>query len=172
MKNSEYDAIETALIKTLDSYEKEAIENKFSNDRLWTTVLKQRIGELGERAFNCKICTSGFKDFYDAEWLYDLVWYKETGNGNDRRLVDIPLIMECEWNKSFNQIKYDFEKLLNSNARHRLFVCNVHALNKNEFLKYFNDAITMYSLSGNGDRYLIAILDVDSLEFSYELILK
>lgn len=167
-----YNEIELSIRETLNLYAIEARDRKFSSDRDWTQTLKERLGRLGEEKYNYKVCASGFKDDFEPEWLFDLIWYKEEGETNQRRLIDVPLVVESEWNKHFDHIKYDFEKLLVANAQHRLFVCYVHIDNRTALFEYFKDAVNQYKLNRTGDRYMIAVLDYDTHEFVYELIVK
>lgn len=66
--------------------------------------------------------------FKNAEWLYDLHWYTE--GKQHYTTTTLPLVMECEWQserkgdrkKPFSGIKYDFQKLLVTNAVLHLMV--------------------------------------------------
>lgn len=172
MNPAVYTELEKSLIASLDAYALEAEEQKFTKDSVWTKQLKEKLARLGEDNYNFNICTSGFPDQFDPEWLFDLVWYKEEGDPPVRRLIDVPLVVECEWNKVFKNIKYDFEKLLVANARHRLFVCFLHENNQPAFLDYCYNAVAKFQLTRPGDRFLIAILDYDTNRFVYKLMVK
>lgn len=167
-----YSDIEISLKLVLDLYASEARDKNLSSDKEWTRLLKEKLGRLGEEKYNCKICASGFKDDFDSEWLYDLMWYKEVNDVKGPRLSDVPLVVESEWDKRFDSIRYDFEKLLLANARHRLFVCYVYEENQGNMFEYFRDAVDLYELNKVGDRYLIAILDYETDTFKYDLIVK
>jgi hypothetical protein len=160
------DSFENKLIELLNATEKEAHEKKITHDGNWTTLFKDRLGELGEcSAYKYQICTSGFEGKYEREWLYDLVWYQEN---DQKKLIDIPLVVECEWKESLNEIKFDFEKLLLANSRYRLMICQSYQKNKESLKKYFEEAIQCYSLNRKADRYLIAILDKDPKVETFE----
>src|SRR5437868_478594 len=81
------DELEKTLIAELNLYSEEACNEKFTYDSDWTYRLKERLAILGTNR-KYKICTSGFKDIYHSEWLYDMVWYKESGNGEFARLTE------------------------------------------------------------------------------------
>ena len=105
------------VIQALFQITDETVKSKGNMD--WTLAIKYKLGELGkENGFST--CASGCRDReYDAEWLYDLIWYKnnfEDGKSHERRLTEVPLVMEIEWSPDFLQIRYDFEKLLVANA--------------------------------------------------------
>lgn len=118
------------------------------------------------------VCVKNQSGEFNAEWLYDMVWYEETEEGDDRRLVDVPLVLESEWMKSTGQIRYDFEKLLVANARHRVLICQAAPINRNSVLSYLRDAVKQYRLGRAGDRFLIALLDSVEEEFEFHLIIK
>ena len=89
-----------------------------TKDRDWTRQLKENIGNLGD-SYGWRICTSGFKDHFDCEWLYDLTWYR---NDSDNHLSEVFLVLESEWALAQSAIKYDFEKLLLAKATLKVMV--------------------------------------------------
>lgn len=151
------DLFESKLIDILATCERQAHMNKLVNDGNWTRLIKDSLAKEGLlRGY--EICTSGFKDEYNSEWLFDMVWYKED---EQKRLIDVPLVVESEWSTNHKQIKFDFEKLLVANAEHKLMICQSYDHNKEDLEKYFYEAIQCYKLNRKGERYLIAILDKD-----------
>mgnify|MGYP006431098291 CR=1 FL=1 len=55
-----------------------------------------------------------------GEWLYDLVWRRLDANGN---LIGMPLAVEIEMSdNNLGGIRYDFNKLLQAQADHKLMV--------------------------------------------------
>ena len=93
------------------------------NDDAWTRALLTKLCEIGRNDFACKVgADSGKVDRTSrdrGEWLYDVTWLKY----NNDRLIDVPLVAECEWG-DFNKIKYDFQKLLLARACVRLMIYN------------------------------------------------
>ena len=93
------------------------------NDDKWTRALLTKLCEIGRINFACKVRANRGKvdrTFRDrGEWLYDVTWLKY----NNDRLIDVPLVAECEWG-NFNKIKDDFQKLLLARAGVRLMVYN------------------------------------------------
>ncbi len=166
-----FDDIELLVKSSLEKYSQFAAEKRLSSNRDWTFFLKESLGNLG-KAQKYKICASGFRDIYDPEWLYDLVWYEEIGDGDNRRLINVALVVECEWMPYFTSIKYDFEKLLIANAGHRLMICYAHEYEHERLLTYFREAINLYKHCRQGERFMIAILNSDNHEFAFDLILK
>lgn len=58
-----------------------------------------------------------------GEWLYDLLWRRLDAN---RNLIDVPLAVEIEVSdSSLGGIRYDFNKLLQAQAGHKLMVFQV-----------------------------------------------
>ncbi|MFL9836137.1 hypothetical protein ABS768_01425 [Flavobacterium sp. ST-75] len=161
--------IESELLNILSQVRKEwYIDKTLKGDKNWTYRIKQLISGLGE-TYGYQVCTSGF-DGYSREWLYDLVWFKSNAENS---LQTVPLVMECEWNRNFKEIKYDFEKLLLSNSDYRLMICQTNTNNLFELKSYFKNAVQGYELLKQGDRFLVAILDdLISGDFHFELIVK
>ena len=91
-------------------------------NRYWTRALLTKLCEIGRNDFACKVgANRGKVDRASrdrGEWLYDVTWLKYN---NDRLLVDVPLVGECEWG-NLDQIKDDFQKLLLARAGVRLMV--------------------------------------------------
>jgi hypothetical protein len=143
--------------------------NDFRNGN-WTETIKKLLGNLGER-LGCKVCASTWDKKYNAEWLYDLVWYRENNDGN---LVEVPLVVECEWGTDTKKdIKFDFEKLLLAKADIKLMICSNNDIKSKEYLAYFREALDVCPLINNNELFLIAILklngiDAEGFEF-YEL---
>src|SRR6185295_15885173 len=82
------DTLETELIAKLELYSAEARQEQFPNDKVWTNRLKKRLGDFGKK-YNYEVCTSGFKNEFHSEWLYDMIWYKEEGEGELARLIEV-----------------------------------------------------------------------------------
>lgn len=170
MKDSKNE-LETEIAALLNDGVDFLNENQIHGDNNWTLKFKELLAAFGERIGN-KVCTSGFQDIYNSEWLYDMVWYKEIEKGGIQYISEVVLVIESEWNPDFRSIKYDFEKLLVANASHKLFLCTAKDQKCDELKKYFIEAVLSYRHSRHDDRYLIAILDYYDNTFSYELIIK
>lgn len=167
----DFDQLEISIIETLNNKVDYFHDNKVTGDFEWTQGLKKVLGGLGEEK-GYVVCASGFKSWLEAEWLYDMTWYKEEGKGEEARLIEVPLVVESEWNLDFKHIKYDFEKLLVANAIHRLMICQAKKDRFDFLWKYFEDAVAKYPHLKKDDRFLIAILDHEEEVFSCKVMLK
>ena len=59
-----------------------------------------------------------------GEWLYDVTWIEyEEDRIPATHLKEIPFVAECEWGNN-QDVKEDFEKLLQARAGIRLMICN------------------------------------------------
>jgi hypothetical protein len=104
-----------------------------------TRWVKDKLAVLGDKK-EYKVYANGLSQelkpskggaFKIAEWLYDLHWYTE--GEKDYTTKRLPLVLECEWQserqgdpkKKFSGIKYDFQKLLVTNAEFRLLVFRI-----------------------------------------------
>lgn len=93
--------------------------------------------------------------FKNKEWLYDLHWYKDSSD-KYYTPVNFALAVECEWrNKryldksgmAFSAVKYDFQKLLFSNADIKLMIFYSSSITNDDFFNldlYFQDAINSF----------------------------
>ena len=133
---------------------------KGENRSVWTKTIKQRLAELGN-SLDCKTCASGI-DSDTGEFLFDLILYQ-----GDNLLNSIELAMECEWNRSLGSIYYDFEKLLTTNAKQRLLICQASSENVEELRNKFKAYISNYSLLKQGSKFLIAIWIQEDEKFKY-----
>ena len=88
-------------------------------DTEWTKAVKTTLCETG-REFGFKVGAGGVDNPGYGEWLYDVTWLeyeRECGDGfkwPSTALIEAHLVAECEWHrdKNFEEIVYDFEKLL------------------------------------------------------------
>jgi hypothetical protein len=150
----EFDEIELKIINELDSFFTEVKQEKYKGDRIWTKRLKEKIGDLGV-TLNYKVAVGGFREKFETEWLYDIVWYVED---KENRLIKIPLIVESEWDRNYSGMKFDFEKLLVGNAERRLMICQGKEDQIDFLFSKFEDAINVFE-ENYDDKFLIAILD-------------
>lgn len=153
MKN-QFNSLEQEIIHELNGFIAEQENHDFFGDRSWTLRIKERIGNLGlQKGFD--VAASGFKDKFEGEWLFDMVWYEED---EDKRLARLPLAMESEWSKNYGAIKYDFEKLLVARAECKLMICQCNPDDTELLFSLLQEAVSAFKGS-KGERYLIAILD-------------
>ena len=131
-------------------------------NRKWTSYILKELRLLGYE-YGFEVCPDN--DNQNSEWLYDLIWYKN----QDGFLSEIPFIMESEWSYGYDCIKYDFEKLLQSDAELKLMIC-CHKNGENDiqyFNEYFPKAIQIYKKQATST-YMFAILkDWQPFEFKY-----
>ncbi len=163
-----FDEIENQIIKEMDDFFIEVEEKKYLGDTIWTNRLKEKIGDLGLN-LGYQVAVGGFRDKFEREWLYDIVWYVED---EEKRLQKIPLIVESEWDRNYSGIKYDFEKLLVGNAERRLMICQCKTKDIDNLFDKFKKAIDAFE-ENFGDRFLIAVLDSQTeSEFYYKTYTK
>ena len=109
------DAVEQEVITALRTLDNES-ESIGSDDPAWTRAVKDAIGKVGRNlGFKVYAAQSEFEE--NGEWVFDLSWLEEQGD----LVVDIPLVLESEWNPP--GVLEDFQKLLVSRAAHRVLVC-------------------------------------------------
>lgn len=116
--------------------------------------------------------------FKNSEWLFDLHWYVE--GKNPYTTTRLPLVMESEWQQkrkgdrkvAFSGIKYDFQKLLVSNAEFRVMVFKIKNLNDFNFLtEYFEDNISNYEQLLKDSKFLfIAFYDKEKTFYYTEIV--
>lgn len=158
----EISTLEKSIINILNQYGVDSYSKQITSDKYWTNNWKIVLGELGRRE-DYLICASGITgaaEEYHGEWLFDMVWYKEGD-----KFTTLELAIECEWSLNFAAIRYDFEKLLVTNAKHRLMMCTTWQVNMDDLVDLLYKSVNDYEQSHNGDRYLLAILNRNSNKF-------
>lgn len=157
-------SIEEQIIDSLKIIEQQLIlERRGPN----TEEIFEILGDLGQS--NYDVASGKFKDKFDNQWLFDLIWYDNDESGH---LISIPLIVESELKLDLINHKVDFEKLLVSNADNRLFICQAYTDDIKSRFKYFQEGIDLYKLNKEGDNYLIVIFDYYTHELVYKKLLK
>lgn len=159
---------EQAIINVLQEFEAVA-SGILKGNTAWTKGIKRKLYKLGYE-YGYTTCASGLDGDSEAEWLYDVVWYKEDGEGQDARIIDVPMVAECEWNGGIGHIKYDFEKLLLANAPLKVMICRATVDTMQATKDYFADAIAKYPYNSRDARFLIIILETQAETFNYMLI--
>lgn len=140
----------------------QAAENakaKSCMNRGWTRECLHGLVKLGDE---CGYATCPEVSTMKGEWLYDMIWYKEIEDGADdkdiwpKRMSDVVLVAESEWSSSISEIRYDFQKLIQANARIKLLVCD--GVNEDEYASLVKD-IELFEHRDSQERYLFAIYD-------------
>jgi hypothetical protein len=130
--------------------------SSLNGNKAWTIAIKKKLIDVAEKyalSVNCNLYGEEYKHNEGVEWLYDLIIYSANKNYFD----EVFLVCESEWSFSFDDIDYDFEKLLFARSKIRLFVYQVIQENYSE---YKNKLINEIEKSGSclsGDVYLFAI---------------
>jgi hypothetical protein len=131
------------------------------SDLDWTTLLKESIGNLGEK-HQWSICASGFEGHFECEWLYDLIWYRE---GLDGHLAEVYLVLESEWGKTQSDIKFDFEKLLLAKATLKVMVFQGSEQDIPGLLTFLERGVQAFQKSAAGETYILFAFNIDAHKF-------
>jgi hypothetical protein len=121
-------------------------------NREWTTAIKRSLITLG-RTRGYDVCTSGFPDECEREWLFDLIWYR---NEPQDHLREIGLIVESEWSRDLSHIKYDFEKLLIAKSPIKMMIFQDYKYNLTELWSLLETAIRTFQAEPADEKYLLA----------------
>ena len=132
------------------------------SDSEWTAKIKKGFLALGKK-FDYETCP----DECNPQWLYDLIWFK---NNEKHHLVELGLVLESEWSKYIDDIKYDFEKLLVAKAPIKVMICQEKNGNVEDLIEMFNLGIDDHSKKDCCETYLIAIF-IES-EWMFKIIEK
>lgn len=138
----------------------------------WTLVIQERLARLARR-YGYKHAPSP----ETGEWLYDHVWYRSTTDAatGQERTLEVPLVVECEWDNRLAAIAEDFDKLLLANAALRVFVCGWYrSFPPEPVITYCEAAVREFGQLGNGARFLLCFLpeEVELGEFRFHIITK
>jgi hypothetical protein len=119
------------------------------------------------------------RPFVNREWLFDLHWY--TDGIEPYTIKSLPLAVECEWNPKrkgdgkvlYSGVKYDFQKLLVTNAGLRLMIFTVRNVAILEILNpYFRETIDNYEHLAPNAKFLLVAFNNKSRCFYYKKIKK
>lgn len=115
----------------------------------WTRAIKDSVGRIGlNQKFNVFAAQCEFED--NGEWLFDLCWCHE----DQGILVDIPLVMEIEWDPY--GLLDDFQKLIVARASHRVMVSwHPNESGWNRSVEQFRTQVKAYRGTTPTDRYLL-----------------
>ena len=159
----------TTLEKIRDEYE--LIPKEQKNNTWITGKIKEYFGDL-----DCGIACDVASSIHGGGWMYDLVWYCNNENWYLEKTV---LILESELSdRSTKGLKYDFEKLLLSNADLRLMICfgagnYNYPKNVNDLIALFEESIKVYKNIAIGSRTLVLIWeDFETGDIYPHLIIK
>ena len=116
---------ESDLIKdALTDFETYARKNLPNFDRTssaqWTEEIMTRLCEAGHTN-EYYVRVSRVDDADDGEWLYDMTWLQYNGM---QQLIDVKLVLECEWQDFRKHVVPDFRKMLlaKSDLRCMIFI--------------------------------------------------
>lgn len=152
-----------------------------------TRLIKTELAKLGH-SLDYKVYANGLKKddllqinvpFVNREWLFDVHWYTE--GIEPYSILTLPLVAECEWNPrlrgdgktSYSGIKYDFQKLVVSNAELRLMIFIIKKIKDLEKLNiYFENVIKNYAHLGRDSNFLFIAFYDKIKSFYYKRIRK
>ena len=145
-----------------------------SNRKHKTKNIKKQLINLGHK-LGYKVYANGLSEeevklighkFVNREWLYDIHWYTESGIYEP---ITLPLACESEWGyekknditNKYSSVKYDYQKLLTTNADLKLMIFRVRKVEDLEELgNYFNKTIQSYKNLVKDSKFLfIAFYD-------------
>ena len=150
-----FDDVEQEIMSALDAIVGADKKAGGLADSEWTEMIKTKLTELG-RKHGYGVSASGCKEPADTgEWLFDLVWCD--GKDNPWEFWEMPLAMECEWSTNKGDIEYDFEKLLVTRTKYRLFAFQGASRKEvDDMVSQLEHKVRVFKSSMPGDRYLLA----------------
>ena len=145
-------------------------EDPLEGQNGWTTAVKTALCRVGREQFGFSVGCHGVPapevaDY--GEWLWDISWCREGAQG---RLVDLPLVAECEWTLSSAAIIEDFQKLLVACAGVRLMI-HEHWTDREEIpdppamANHLSEHIQAYQRTQPNAVYLLIALDGTQPEY-------
>ncbi|MCA1771913.1 MAG: hypothetical protein LC677_04515 [Halomonas sp.] len=159
----QYEAIEQKKAQAVEKHDGDTSQWK---REIWLSpdknkAIKAALAEEGQRL--------GFQVLPNdsrGEWLYDLVWRRLDAN---RNLVAMPLAVEIEMSDSrLWGIRYDFNKLLQAQANHKLMVFQVQTQEEIETVfERLKESIDVYP-HGSPSRYLLCGWSTQQNAFHFE----
>ncbi|HQY04816.1 MAG TPA: hypothetical protein PLQ52_02010 [Lacunisphaera sp.] len=119
----------------------------------WTQAVKKSFTKLG-LAHHWGICANVSIKHEDVhkEWLFDLTWFSSPEN----RLNKLGLVLESEWEKGIEAIKYDFEKLLIARAPYKVVLFDATDMERPRFINELKEIVRGYSEHAANEVYFLA----------------
>ena len=136
-------------------------EDPLEGEAGWTTAIKTTLCRVGQENFGFGVGCHGVPMATYGEWLWDITWCSENGQG---RMTDLPLVAECEWKLRSAAIVEDFQKLLVARAGVRLMI-HEHWTDREKIpdppamANHLSEHIQAYQRTQAGDVYLLVTLD-------------
>ena len=146
--------------QTLDEFNAYALKMNLT-DREWTIEIKNRICKIGkERGYEVRASSS--EEAHSAEWLYDVIWRKMSGN----KVVDVGLVLESQWDRS--GIVDDFQKLLLARAELRCMIfCTASKQSAEVEIGELINQVGKFSGTQPSDKYLFCAWLADEKHFYF-----
>lgn len=131
-----------------------------------TSRIKDIVSEIGH-GLSYSVCANSHDSSDDHEWRYDLMWFhtERDEDTDDDLVTDSVLAMEIEWG-SWENILYDFEKLLVANTKYKVMVFERDDVEKTverlaqRVLKFKNPTLQ--------ERYVFIAYDRNSDDFQFK----
>ncbi|MDR1388719.1 MAG: hypothetical protein LBJ31_01905 [Treponema sp.] len=142
-----------------------------SGNKEWTIAIKKKLIDIAEKyslSVNCNIYGEEYKHNEGVEWLYDLIIY----SSNKGYFDEVYLVCESEWSFNFDDIRYDFQKLLFARSKVHMLVYQVSQENYDEYKDGFINEIEKSGSCLSGDVYLFAIYNISNDAFVIEKYIK
>ena len=89
-----------------------------------------------------------------GEWLYDLIWYREEKRGVLNLMTDVVLALDSEWSTYFEDIRYDFQKLVQAKSRLKMLISRELTDGESAMLK---EDIECFQRKGESEIYIFAM---------------
>ena len=148
---------------------------KDDNNVEWTKAAEKILWETVKVVtHNCKVAAN--KNYLNTsdykQWLYDFMSYITEDDGC---LSEVILIAEIEWKKYggnvnyYNDVRYEFEKLMLGRARYRLMLFEGDNLQEIEsIIEGLKSDISNFKQSKHIDRYLFAAKVINTNNFYFD----
>ena len=105
---------------------------------------------------------------HTGDWLFDMTWYEADDEG---QLLSLGLVMESEWGPYWNDVRFDFEKLLVADAPVKVMVFEeVRDVEGSAALfEKLKERVNAYKGIKVGHKYLFACFKGDTRGFEFEV---
>ena len=158
---------------TEDSWVIGDMDDKPSN---WTRAINNLLKGVAKSLYkNCLIACKQ-TDIRDcSEWLFDFVCYTENQFGLDTVLFVAESQWMNQWHKdrNFDDIKFDFEKLILARSEIRIMVFEANDQNEiQNYIARLNNIVTNCRLTQINDRYMYVAWNLATLNFHIDLYIQ
>lgn len=159
------------IISVIEQCCNNLVSQNIESNSKWTSEIKQSVVNFArENDDSFCICVGGneIKNKDHGEWLYDITIIKMF---NDELIEYVDTVIESEWG-GMPQILEDFQKVIQSNAKNKLMICQDYKLSAHDIFDNLQTQLNIYSDFSESDSVTILCFENANKKLIQKCIIK